>query len=242
MTDASIAETVARPGALAQLGFRPSDRPYENTRSLPFRFRQGRFRHVRALIDTVIAEKGSARIIDIGGTEQYWAIARDYLAGKPVEIHLVNLEKADVAGAPFLAHAGDATRLGEFDDMSFDIVHSNSVIEHVGSWANMMAMADNVRRLAPRYYVQTPDFWSPVEPHFRAFGWHWLPEQVRARRLMRRGYGFRGRASSMDEAMRSIQGCALIDRRQLAALFPDARILAERVLGLPKSLMAIRDR
>ncbi len=116
------------------------------------------------------------------------------------------------------------------------------MIEHVGSWANMSAMAGEVRRLAPRYYVQTPNFWFPLEPHFRTVGWHWLPEQVRCSLLMWRGFGFRQRAASVDEAMRSIQGCALINRRQMTALFPDARIVDERIYGVAKSLMAIRDR
>ena len=59
--------------------------------------------------------------------------------------------------------------------------------------------------------------------------------------LMWRGFGFRKKACTVDDAMASIEGCALIDRRQMTALFPDATILDERVLGIAKSLMAIRD-
>lgn len=237
MADATF---VSEPALVARLGLRPADNPYDTPQTLPFQFRAKRFAQVAALIDKVIAAKGSARIIDIGGTEQYWNIAKDYLPGKPVEIHLVNLDKVPVSGGQFHSLAGDATKLTDVDDMSFDIVHSNSVIEHVGSWANMCAMAANVRRLAPAYYVQTPNFWFPLEPHFRTVGWHFLPEQVRYRLLMARGWGFRPQQKTVAAAMDSIQGCALIDRRQMQSLFPDAKVLDERVMGLAKSLMAVR--
>ena len=69
----------------------------------------------------------------------------------------------------------DATNLHEFGDASFDIAFSNSVIEHLSTFENQARMAAEVRRVARAYWVQTPNFWFPIEPHFLVPAWHWLP-------------------------------------------------------------------
>jgi Methyltransferase domain len=215
-------------------------RTYLDPRSMSFQFRQGRFVHIEALIKAIVAKKGSCRIIDIGGTEYYWEIAGDLINRAPVDIDLVNLEAVPVTKPRLRSLAGDATRLDDLADNSYDLVHSNSVIEHVGDWDAMVRMAANVRRLAPSYYLQTPNFWFPYEPHFRFPVFHWLPEQVRCRLLMHLNLGFGGRRASVDAAMRGLQSARMIDRLQVATLFPDAEIKRERAFGMTKSFMAIR--
>lgn len=213
---------------------------YLDPRSRSFQFRQRRFAAVRALIDDIVARKGRCRIADIGGTDYYWRIADDLLETAPVEIDLYNLQAKPLSAGKVRSLVGDATRLDHVADDAYDLVHSNSVIEHVGGWSDMVAMAGHVRRIAPAYYVQTPNFWFPYEPHFRAPIFHWLPEQVRARLLMRFNLGFGGRRETLDAAMRGVQSARMIDRAQIAALFPDAEIRNERFCGLTKSLMAVR--
>lgn len=215
--------------------------PYADSTSAPFRLRQKRFfAFVMPMIDAIIADKGKCRIIDVGGTEQYWEICRPSLISRNVEIHLVNLREESTSGPQFVSHVADAANLSRFDDMSFDLAHSNSVIEHLESWSRMCSMADNIRRLASKYFIQTPYFWFPFEPHFRTPFFHWLPDQIRYRLVMRRRLGFYERQTTVADAMRTVEDAHLLDRRQLAALFPDARIESERLMGLTKSLMAIR--
>lgn len=67
----------------------------------------------------------------------------------------------------------------------FDLVYSNSVIEHLSTWSKQEAMAAEMRRLGRRYFVQTPDRWFFMEPHLITPCIHYLPESSR-RRLLRR--------------------------------------------------------
>jgi ubiquinone/menaquinone biosynthesis C-methylase UbiE len=213
---------------------------YANEKSLGSRLRRRRFAVVRSMLAELAERRSPIRILDIGGTELYWRPFLKDIEVLDCEITLVNLTEAKVSHPCFSAITGDATGLS-FPDNAFDFVHSNSTIEHVGRWPQMQAMAREVRRLAPSYYLQVPNFWFPVEPHFRAPFFHWLPEQMRVRILMRFGLGYGGRRrETVDEAMAALQSSQLLDVRQLRALFPDAEIRKERVFGFAKSLMAVR--
>lgn len=198
---------------------------------------------MRELMAPIIAKKGDCRILDIGGTHEYWAAmlskSDDDL---PIEITLVNLESRAGEGHDprFTSVVGDARDLSQYPNDSFDLVHSNSVIEHVGRWSDMRAMANEVRRLAPHYFVQTPNFWFPIEPHFRTAFFHWLPEQLRMRLIMMRGLGFHPKGLTVDDAMTSVESARCLNRRQFAALFPDAEIVREKFLGVTKSFIAVR--
>lgn len=203
------------------------------------RFRRARLANFLKVVEAA-PKAASIRVLDVGGTRSYWEAMSDLWSHLPLHFTIVNLDEVSSDDGPYSMRAGNACNLSEYPDNHFDVVHSNSVIEHVGHWAEMSNMAREVRRLAPRYYLQTPNFWFPVEPHYRALFFQWWPEAVRAQMLCARPHGFRQRAASIDEAMRDIQSVNLLTRRQLQELFPDAEILNERVMGLTKSITAVR--
>lgn len=216
----------------------------DDPNSLASRMRRRRSRHVRELIEMTFAEKGRCSIVDLGGRPEYWRMFdRAFLEAHKVHITLVNLEPlSDFSADPMFGQAeGSACDLRQFADGAFDLVHSNSVVEHVGDWGNVEAFAREVRRLAPRYYVQTPYVFFPVEPHFSAIAFHWLPEPVRASILLKRRLGFMpGKAKDMGDAMRAVQDARLLSKRMFRFLFPDAEQRDERFAGLTKSLIAVR--
>lgn len=222
---------------------KPRD-PYRNPNSPEFRFRQARFRHIRRMVEAILDERQQARIIDLGGTEQYWDIARDFLTTHRERLHitLVNPEVFPIRDPSlFTSVRGDATAPDLMAGEIFDLAHSNSVIEHVGWLPEMARFAENMRRLGSRYYMQTPNYWFPLEPHFRVPGFQYLPEVVRIAMLQRMKLGFFQPVPDRMEAKDLIEHHRLLSMRQARGLFPDARFEYEWVYGLPKSILAIRD-
>lgn len=204
------------------------------------RFRLQRFARIKNIIDDVIAEKMACRILDVGGTPGYWETYGEDLDWKRVQICTVNLSLPTIPSPRIKSICGDARNLSEFPDLHFDFVHSNSVIEHVGRWNDMAAMAAEVRRLAPRYYVQTPYQWFPIEPHAVFPFFHWMPVSWRYRLVMARSCGFYPRLSDLGKAMAAVEDATLLDKRQMRFLFPDAELVYEKFFGMTKSLAAIR--
>ncbi len=219
-------------------GYMPKVTHYRPDQSNSFRL--NRFAIVRRLINEILQTKRECNVLDIGGTPAYWTTLGANLDWNRVKVRLVNLTAGSTDFHGLVCEVGDARRLPQFADSSFDLVHSNSVIEHVGRWGDMESMATEVRRLANRYFVQTPNFWFPLEPHARFPLLHWMPESWRYRILMNRTCGFWQQQPNLGRAVTAIQSACLLDKKQMQFLFPDAKIEIERYLGLPKSLMAVK--
>jgi hypothetical protein len=179
------------------------------------------------------------RVLDIGGTNSFWE-QRGWAGRDNVHVVLVNLEAEPRVHENIEPRAGDATNLRELPDGCFDVVFSNSVIEHLETFERQAAMAAEVRRLAPSYWVQTPNFWFPMEPHFLTPAWHWLPVDLRVALLRRRRFGWRGPCPEPDEAQALVREIRLMRSRELRRLFPDATLEAERIGPFVKSFVAVR--
>jgi hypothetical protein len=123
----------------------------------------------------------------------------------------------------------------------FDLVYSNSVIEHVGGHWRRRAFADAVGALAPHYWVQTPARSFPIEPHWLFPGFQFLPIRVRAsisRHWSMAAPGFRNRSPA--EAIEDVLSVELVSAAEMQLLFPQSTLYHERLLGFTKSLVAVR--
>lgn len=207
-------------------------------------FRKKRIERVRKMIADHVARHGHCRIIDLGGTRGFWEVWRDMIDFDTVSITCVNIDVAAQPPAevdlPIEVIEGSACDLPQYADNAFDLVFSNSVIEHVGLWPNKVAFAREARRLAPSYFIQTPNYGFPIEPHARFPMLHWLPRPMAYRIHMLMRTGFYPKAATLDDAMFAAEDAIMLDRRQMRHLFPDATVESERFFGLAKSLMAIR--
>ena len=124
----------------------------------------------------------------------------------------------------------------------FDLIHSNSVLEHVGDWSKMMRFAKNITSFHGGYFVQTPNFWFPIEPHAMTPVIHWLPKPLRVWLVSLRSLGCWPRGKTVSESVTIVESARLLSRSMVKELFADSVIHAERVAGLTKSFYAVRDR
>jgi Methyltransferase domain len=215
---------------------------YDNPDSIGSKFRAERIRKLISIISKVYEESGRVKIIDVGGRKNYWQVlSQELLVKYKVHITIVNLpgEILPSSEEHYDFIHGDACNLNFLGNDSFDIVHSNSVIEHVGSWQNMLSFAKEVKRLAPNFYVQTPYFWFPIEPHFMCPFFHWLPRPIRISLIMNFDLGNHHRSKDVNEAATKLESYRLLDKQMLQALFPDSVIEHESFLGFTKSLIAV---
>ncbi len=181
------------------------------------------------------------QVLDIGGTPQIWEILKAEFGTFPKRVVLLNLEP--LADVPPGYESVTASALDiPFPDRAFDLSFSNSVIEHVGTPADMAKFASECRRVGRSIYLQTPNRWFPVEPHILTVFLHWLPQKLyrnlsflSLRRLFYLG--------DPDGFYRILDTTRLLSAADVARLFPDlaGNLAREKLLGLTKSFV-ITDR
>jgi hypothetical protein len=74
---------------------------------------------------------------------------------------------------------------------SFDIVHSNATIEHVGSYKNQLLFIKECIRISKKYvFIQTPNRFYPIDFHTILPFIHWLPKNIHRKILKIIGLNF----------------------------------------------------
>jgi predicted SAM-dependent methyltransferase len=177
--------------------------------------------------------RAGMRILDLGGTPEIWN-----LLDARLEVTLLNLPEEtsrwETQGqSSFKFVSGDACSAEMFSDNAFDVVFSNSVIEHLRT-EQQTEFARTVRRLAPSWWVQTPSMAFPIEAHCNLpFWWHypqgakdWWIEHWR-----RRGNYF---------LMHQMQTTQALTKERMLSLFDDCEMFIESFLGLEKSYIVYR--
>lgn len=177
------------------------------------------------------------RILDVGGLPNFW---HDVPIQSPIT--MLNLQPLDAEQRSFVRlnqqfAIGDGAQL-HYSDQSFDIVFSNSVIEHLGTFQKQLAFAREARRVGKGYWIQTPAREFLIEPHYFTLFLHWFAKPVQ-RRLLKHfslwGWSAKPNAALLDAVLAELR---LLTRSEFASLFPGANIWTERLAGWPKSHVA----
>ena len=175
------------------------------------------------------------KLLDLGGLPGTWT-------GHPgnFPIVLVNLEPHPTTDPRFTTVNGNALHL-PFPNQAFDIVFSNSLIEHLGTWENQQTFAQEVSRLAPRCWIQTPARSFPIEPHLLTPFVHYFPKFVQ-QHLLRwfTLWGWMQRPSNQ-QVTAFLNEVRLLTHSEMKKLFPNCEIIREHFFGLTKSYIALKN-
>jgi len=187
------------------------------------------------------------RVLDLGGEAHTWTA----LEAGPREVTLLNIpwraeeQAQELAGRPEAAWltpvGGDACDPpAELRDDHFDLVYSNSVIEHVGGHQRRRAFSYYAQALGDHHWIQTPNRYFPVEPHWVCPGMQYLPPRARAAVTTVWPIGnYTRRRESLTQRMGDVLAVELLSASELRFYFPQSKIVRERVAGLAKSLIAV---
>jgi SAM-dependent methyltransferase len=172
------------------------------------------------LIQEVLALRGTESVLDVGGTDKSW-----WFADWQGPLTRCNLERHAATGG--LRVVGDGRSL-PFKDREFDVTFSNSVIEHINTLDGQIRFAQEIQRTGRRFFVQTPNKWFPIEPHYLFPCFQFLP--VTLQRWLHTHFSI-GTLRKWDP----FGMIRLMSKRELQLLFPTATIIPERVGPFVKS-------
>ena len=198
--------------------------------------RKARQKRYKFFMDRFNTMKRPMRILDIGGTEQYWEMLGFFddvdLVKEGIELHLLNLREQEVSRPNVFSVIGSALDLSPYEDQSFDLVFSNSVIEHLFTWENQVIMANEVMRVGKNYFVQTPNYWFPIEPHFYMPLIQYLPKALRVWII----YTFHNDYNDKEFTKTKVEEFKLLTIGEMKKLFPSGEAYIEKFKGLNKSV------
>lgn len=182
--------------------------------------------------------KDSWKILDVGGACPTW----EQSGMEIFQVTLLNLEASMLSSrveGRITSMVGDATNL-PYNDLSFDLIYSNSVIEHVGSAKNRKKFATEALRVGHALWIQTPAREFLFEPHYMAFFLHWFPRSWQSR-MLRWGslWGWLNKPTK-DQCDDYVRYNQMLAYKDVQEMFPGCRIIKERFFGLTKSYMVVR--
>jgi hypothetical protein len=204
------------------------------------KLRKNRFALLENRIKKLASEKDTCQILDIGGDIAYWKHVG--WTSDNCHIHLLNLYDNPIEEKDsnrFHSITGNALAM-PFQKGEFDLIFSNSVIEHVGSYENQKKFAEEVTRLCDRYIIQTPSLWFPLEPHSLIPLFQFIPHWLRALLIMTFNINYFPKKPTYREALFVSRSTLMFTKKRFQQLFPGAEIQVERLFGIPKSYTAIK--
>jgi hypothetical protein len=194
-------------------------------------------------------QTGRLRIVDIGGTVEFWEKWWEVTDADGIHVTLINTHEVDISCRgqasqhDFIADVRkDATTLTTSDLQHYDVIFSNSFLEHLKTWSDQRSLAENIISSKTPYFIQVPNKHSPIDPHHPFVPFFALyPKWVRARLVTISSFGNPGqKAPSLAAAYEWQDGYTPLGVAEMQKLFPNATFKIERPLGIPMSIIAFQ--
>lgn len=210
--------------------------PSENPDSLGAKFRDQRRKYFEDLFFQNFSKNDPIRVLDVGGASYFWDTSS--LPSLPnIEIILLNLRQEKTEHPKIKSVVGDATNMPEFEDDSFDLVFSNSVIEHLYTWENQVKMANEVMRVGKKHFIQTPNRTFPMEAHYAIPFAQYFPHKMLYFLLTKTKMSRLQKWDPID-ARQYLDEIRLLDQTEMRRLFPKSNMYLEKFMGMVKSISA----
>lgn len=181
-------------------------------------------------------------VLDVGGRPFIWNLLKEYYDVAPKSLVLLNTPSEELLpeSEDYTIKIADGCNL-PYPDNSFDLVFSNSVIEHVGNTDDMAKFSRECERVGDHIYIQTPNRWFPVDAHLGVAFIHWLPRPLYKKLSfisLRYPFTINNPVEKKNFDL-EFETTRLLTLGQLRRLFPEKRIVPEKFLGLVKSYVVV---
>ncbi|MCC8109508.1 MAG: class I SAM-dependent methyltransferase [Planctomycetes bacterium] len=121
-------------------------------------------------------------ILDVGYSNKEYSNNENYLERHYPHLH--NITALGVVPPGEFARRYPSVRTVQYDgkffpfgDKQFDIIWSNAVWEHVGPHDRQLLFLNEIKRVARRAYITTPNRYFPFEVHTKLPFFHYLPRR-----------------------------------------------------------------
>ncbi len=177
------------------------------------------------------------KILDLGGSDYHWRNSA-FMNNKNYHITIINTEiqsTKDFRNMSFIKR--DVTDMNFFDDEEYDIVYSNSLLEHINVFEEQKNLAKEIMRTGKHYFVQTPNYYFPVEPHFLFPFFQYLSDDMKTRLLSKYNLGWYKKEDDIVKARALATSVRLLKEDELKKIFPGGKIYTEKYFLLNKSFI-----
>jgi hypothetical protein len=184
------------------------------------------------LFQELLRPSPKARILNVGATGRNSGVTEQFETYYPYPERVIG-GGLSYAGVKDYSQSFPSVRALIFDgcrlpfsDQTFDIVYSNAVLEHLPSREAQRHFANEVRRVGRTWFISTPNYWYPIEPHYHLPFIQFFPTNWQHR--LARAVG-----------KQPYPRLCLLSASRMKELFPGSRILTCRVTFYPETLVAV---